>query len=356
MAKSTRVSSRAKIRKSVGKVDGSAPQLLHPELKLQRRPQSLDHEMLPRTLDSAINIEAFSVPLPKPAGLFARFRSRFSKSRVKTQVLTTAVVGIVLGSVAMFAPASSFFNDTESTAGAHETGILDITLDKNNWDPNKKLKPGDETTREITVEQEGTLDFIYEPTVKITGGKQNFCKALVLTVSLADQQLYQGPLPDLQIPEPISSQDLPHNWEFSVMLPGQLDNFDEDKCEFNFIFTAWQEELTKDTGFTDTEKVENEIRSDKKKKNNNNHNDNNYLNGDNENDNTGTPAIIPNFLPLNLPDLPNLPELPTLPELPEIPQPDTEQIEEVLNQQQELLDSQQEAVEEVIEEVGEGDN
>jgi len=263
-----------------------------------------------------------------------------SKNLKITKLRTSSIAFLLLVAalVSQSAISSALFTDTETTKVEIETGVLDFYLDEDDWSK-EKLEPGQTSKREVKVKDAGWVEFVYDVKAEITGGHGPLCAALYIRAKRENTVVYDGPLAGLNS-LPRSSNFLTDEWEFTVTLPSDATNFSGKKCEFDLVFSGWQEDLAVGDGFFDIETLENELsvkQTNNNNNNNNNNNDNHRLNAENS------------FEGLDLnPNLPDLsPDLPELPELPEVPEPDTEQVEEVLGEQDENLEEIKEEINDI---------
>lgn len=163
-------------------------------------------------------------------------------------------------------PATGSFNDTEESSGnTYQAGALDATATQTSFSyttGTAPMEPGDIITKAVNFENDGNLAFQYKVKYFNAGGG-DLCDALLLTAKKDSTVIYNKlPLKDFDtgsIIPPIPSIALnpteSDDWEFILELPASpSQTLENQTCDFNFKFTAWQTDfIDKTSGFWDEE-------------------------------------------------------------------------------------------------------
>jgi len=169
--------------------------------------------------------------------------------------IIVSILGLIMpsASFAVPVPISGGYKDTEtSDVNTFSAGTLDFSL------PEAfsfgVLSPGGSATRNILIQNDGSLNFQYEISYQFIFGSSDLCNVLNLTVDG-----YSGPLSGLSnygAPFDFSSTS---NLDFVVSLPsGAPDALKGTSCQFKFIFDGWQDGIW-GQGFNDTEETANTV-------------------------------------------------------------------------------------------------
>lgn len=155
-------------------------------------------------------------------------------------------------------PTRAYFNDTESSTGnTYTAGTLDLAVSSGDWSPAEtvlNLNPGDTVSKTLTVQNNGSLNLKYGVSVVKTSGDDDFCNNLNLSASLNG---YNDSLMSFNVTDLLLVTSAIDTWNLSVTLPASAPEFTESGCGFDFVFDAWQENLTFGQGFSDTEEDSN---------------------------------------------------------------------------------------------------
>jgi signal peptidase len=151
---------------------------------------------------------------------------------------------------------NAFFSDVMLVEGNTFTAArLDFSLNSPaNFFPDT-LTPGDSSTRDVGVVNDGSLDFQYNLSATQTGGDSNFCGALQIEARLNETVQYSGSLLGLTATMVFNPLD---NWEFYVSLNDYDLSLQSKICNFDLVFSG---EQVGGGGFTDEEILENTIYS-----------------------------------------------------------------------------------------------
>jgi len=146
----------------------------------------------------------------------------------------------------------AYINDTETSSGDTFTAATsDFSLTGGDFSPSG-LNPGDSTTKNLTIQNDGSLGFQYKINYEKVSG--NLCDYLDLTAGA-----YSGLLKDFTDQEPFTFSGTP-SWDFVISLPaGASDSLQGEICDFKFVFNGWQEDLSWGEGLSDTEETQNII-------------------------------------------------------------------------------------------------
>ena len=155
-----------------------------------------------------------------------------------------------------------FINREYSAANFCYAGTLDFCLiSAGDFSPSV-FNMGQFAIRNITVKNQGSLDFQYNvQTLKISGD-DNLCNALHLEAKLEGEVKYSGSLMGCNFIPPITiNRDGKDDWIFKVSLPASAPNSLQQKnCKFKFIFNGWQTNIAVSAlGFSDTEEIINDL-------------------------------------------------------------------------------------------------
>ncbi len=153
----------------------------------------------------------------------------------------------------------AYFNDTEKSEQNFITlGSLDFSL-ASETDFTPAVTPTQSSSRAINVVKDGSLDFQYKAVIDNLSGDNNLCTALTLVVSLDGNSVYNGPLTDFAL---TPTTDL-GAYDFEATLTDSALSLQNQTCHFDFVFTAWQDNLSDENsgGFTDIETLSNTIES-----------------------------------------------------------------------------------------------
>ncbi|MFH1990587.1 MAG: TasA family protein [Patescibacteria group bacterium] len=147
----------------------------------------------------------------------------------------------------------TYFNDTETAEqNVYMVGSLDMALTSaGNFFP--QLTPSQNSSRDITVANQGSLDFRYKVKINNLSGNLSFCNNLNLKATLNSGILYDGSLAGFKIATTTNLGAI--NFTASSNAHG----FNQ-ACNFDLVFTAWQVNLDNENlGFNDEESISNSI-------------------------------------------------------------------------------------------------
>jgi predicted ribosomally synthesized peptide with SipW-like signal peptide len=169
------------------------------------------------------------------------------------------IVGLNWAGLSAVIETTAYLNDTETSSGnSYTAGTLDFSINSTNDFIPETIIPLQQSTRTITVTNNGSLGFQY----KITAGNFNgeLCGALQVMADIdGGTPEYEGPLASLDTGAQIFSE--PDEWTFisSLSTDGSADFLENESCNFKFIFDGWQESLSFGQGYSDREEISNNI-------------------------------------------------------------------------------------------------
>jgi len=169
-------------------------------------------------------------------------------------------ISVVILSVTIFIStptgfALAYYNDSESSQGYLETGLLDFSLQSDS-DFSPTVGPSQAARRTIDAKDDGTLPFKYW--LSATGTIGDLCSNVTLIVSRNSMTIYQGPLSsmgeiDLGIYDKNNAK-----LEFTATIPPN-DTLQNKSCAFDFVFQGVQTNYDKGQGYRDIEVISNII-------------------------------------------------------------------------------------------------
>ncbi|MCD6220197.1 lamin tail domain-containing protein, partial [Candidatus Calescamantes bacterium] len=145
----------------------------------------------------------------------------------------------------------AYYNDTESSlANSYSAATLDFAISETS-DFSPEITPNQNTTREIDLENLGSLDFEYR--VKVENATGTLCNYLLLKDDLTGDF---RPLSNFVSATTTFSNK--SNWQFEAKLTSNDPSLQNKTCVFDFLFDGWQIE---GAGFSDKETIVNTIHS-----------------------------------------------------------------------------------------------
>jgi len=145
----------------------------------------------------------------------------------------------------------AYYNDTESSlANGYSAATLDFAISETP-DFSPEIMPNQNTTREIDLENLGSLDFEYR--VKVENATGTLCNYLLLKDDLTGDF---RPLSNFVSATTTFSNK--SNWQFEAKLTSNNPSLQDKICSFDFVFDGWQIE---GAGFSDKETIANTIHS-----------------------------------------------------------------------------------------------
>lgn len=149
---------------------------------------------------------------------------------------------------------ASFLDEEESLLNSLQAGTLDFSLASPEEFLPPTLNPGDSSTRSAVLTNEGSLGAPYNLRVVKTGGDDGFCQALSLRLELFGVDIgYSGSLLGFDENFPALMSGGYDNWKFIVSLDSGYSGPAGETCEFNFVFSGWQDNSHGTWGFSDEE-------------------------------------------------------------------------------------------------------
>lgn len=116
------------------------------------------------------------------------------------------------------------------------------------------IRPGGFQIKAIRVQKDGVMSFDYQLSAEITGGDASFCGSLSMTILENWQKKYSGKLSELKVERKMEESGQ-NDWVLVLNFDSNDQALKNKSCNFNFVFK------TKNTGFSDEEKVENQVNS-----------------------------------------------------------------------------------------------
>ena len=181
---------------------------------------------------------------------------------VKTSILKIVVFSIIVGlnwvGILSVGQTWAYLNDVEnSDANIFDVASLDFSISSSNDFNPLSLGESNELVRDVKIVDEGSLDFAYKIRVGKSSGR--LCNKLKITANLEGGDV-ECPISDLNdfncgSFEITGSID---DWKF-IVFPDKGFQILPNSCDFELIFEAYQSELDFDSGFSDTEKIDNTI-------------------------------------------------------------------------------------------------
>lgn len=161
-------------------------------------------------------------------------------------------------------------DNEESVDNSFVAGRLDIEVSSSDTGlmpiaDASDLEAGEEVSRQATIFNKSTMDIKYKVGFEKVSGDDDLCNGLEIAINDGTSDIYSGGLSSLDYEFlTVLTSGSDEGYIFKVSLPPDASKDLEDlDCEFNFVFTAWQNIFPDDTqGWTDEEKLEdNEINS-----------------------------------------------------------------------------------------------
>lgn len=150
------------------------------------------------------------------------------------------------------------FNDQETSSGnLFGAGVLDIKLEASEgFLPPTPGEPN-RLTRQIKIINQGNLSFQYQ--IRVGEWQGDFCQSLQISANLNGGEV-ECPTSSLTSFRcgPFKALTNTENWEFVASFSG--DKFSTSSCKFTLVVEAWQDNFSFSAGFSDQEKIENEIK------------------------------------------------------------------------------------------------
>ena len=160
---------------------------------------------------------------------------------------------------------ASFFDEENSKNDSITSGTLNLAASEKSFaytTGTNPMEPGDSIAQEAEIENVGSLSFQYKG--KYTSvDSSDLCGEIILQAELNGTEVYDNKLENFDTSS-IPSLSLNLNklgkdeWKFTYLLPADVDSGAEnEKCEFNYKFTAWQADFPdKSLGFWDEEMLD----------------------------------------------------------------------------------------------------
>lgn len=159
--------------------------------------------------------------------------------------------------MAMGGTNAGFLDEEKSEGNSLTAGTLDMIATEKSFDyttGTEPMEPGDIITQEAEIENVGSLDFKYRAGF-VNVNDSDLCGEIMLKAKLNDTEIYDDKLEDFDTSGISLNKAGKDKWEFEYLLPGDANSdVEEETCEFNYKFTAWQTDFPDETlGFWDEE-------------------------------------------------------------------------------------------------------
>lgn len=166
-------------------------------------------------------------------------------------LLCALIVGLnAAGLLAVGETLAAFYDTEESTGNGFSAGSLDFSLTETDFDFSIGLTEEIDFSSILTTS--GTIPFVYEVGAEKISGSDTFCDALDLEAELNGSEKHGDSLLALDVPAATTLG----TWTFAITLPvGATGITHGEKCEVDFVFRAWQSELSYPEGFNDEERI-----------------------------------------------------------------------------------------------------
>lgn len=141
---------------------------------------------------------------------------------------------------------AAYLSDKITSSGNTFTaGTLIFSTTLGSWSgTSTNMHPGDSATIAGTFKNTGTLPEKYAITAAQTSGSDSgFCGALEVSASINSSVIYTGALLSLNTVSQINS-NVTDNLSLTASLPGTAPTFGPVSCNFNFVFNAFQTNLS----------------------------------------------------------------------------------------------------------------
>jgi len=147
----------------------------------------------------------------------------------------------------------AYYNDTENSGdNYYQADSLDFSLSSTS-DFSPKVTPAYNSTRQISVQNEGDLDFSYS--VKVDNFSGDLCDYLNIKDDLNNS--FQSLESFVSATTTFSAKN---SWLFTVKLTSNDRNLQNKTCVFDFVFSGWQTNFSDSSnGFTDIERIANTV-------------------------------------------------------------------------------------------------
>lgn len=174
---------------------------------------------------------------------------------VKKVILKIAILAFIfsLGSIGF--TRAEFIDNEIANTNLFSVSTLDFSLSSGSGFSPQPLLPGETVARAVMLTNVGLLIPKYNVTVAVTNGNDYFCSNLHLEAKSDGFTVYSGRLVDLMLSPWVVFGGTEDNWEFTLSLISPDTGYQNQTCEFNFIFRGWQEESDGSWGLGDEEVI-----------------------------------------------------------------------------------------------------
>jgi len=169
------------------------------------------------------------------------------------------IFGLMWSGISAIGETMAFFSDSEnSSENIFQIGVLDFSLTTDN-DFAQGVEPSQSSTQNISISNEGTVNFKYK--VSATDFSGGLCNNLILDANLSGvpSVSYSGPITSF-VDHNIGEFSNPEDWTFITTLNSNDTSSQGEVCNFKFTFKGWQVNFPNNSlGFTHKEEVQNQI-------------------------------------------------------------------------------------------------
>ncbi|HRY62684.1 MAG TPA: DNRLRE domain-containing protein [Candidatus Paceibacterota bacterium] len=167
---------------------------------------------------------------------------------------------MIAGSV-IVSKTRAILQDNQSSIGSIiQAGILDFSLNQPSSFSSAPLQKGESVGVDVSLLNDGNLNFQYIASTTIMGGDQDLCSALTLEASLNGATIYDNSVSEFA--SPLQNYVNPSDWGLSVTLPDTAsDSLQNKSCNLRFVFSGWQNGLSSNQGFNNLEFIDVTINS-----------------------------------------------------------------------------------------------
>ncbi|MCK5416388.1 lamin tail domain-containing protein [Candidatus Parcubacteria bacterium] len=166
-------------------------------------------------------------------------------------IVILLIIGLNWSALSAINGTVAYFSDIEiSENNTYSAGTLDFSLDGNGINE-RDFKKGDATSTTINLISSSTINVNYTVLTKISQNNNKFCNKLHLIAKLNGIELYNDELINFLS----STTNAIGQWNFKISSKSTTTG----KCEFDFVFRGFQDNLSYGKGFFDEEKISNSI-------------------------------------------------------------------------------------------------
>ncbi len=175
------------------------------------------------------------------------------KKPISQFISLVLLISVILYSMPM-AGVLAYYMDTETSFdNLVKMGVLDMEANTSGFSPNELSPENSTSTMDIVLENKGTIDFKYSVASTSTTG--TLCSSLAFKAEY-NSSAYNGAISDLNINAgQFSTTSLTENWKITAELKDFSKSNQNQFCEFDIVFDAWQYNFDKGQGYTDSHTI-----------------------------------------------------------------------------------------------------